>query len=177
MDSKTAGMIEQPKKFISDTLRPDYPPMMPLLKPDWSGLAFDRNFYTDLAPDFLWDALLAFENGLEVVAISFGDLELDKKPAFVQPDRESLLSYLGSDFRFTADHYVFSQKQNWVCRLDQDVTLVSGKTKLIQRLVDCCGGLESVMKIMSCDFDPAQNDECRLEKYLMNLTAGLINRA
>ena len=62
MDSKTAGMIEQPKKFISDTLRPDYPPMMPLLKPDWSGLAFDRNFYTDLAPDFLWDALLAFEN-------------------------------------------------------------------------------------------------------------------
>ena len=52
MDSKTAGMIEQPKKFISDTLRPDYPPMMPLLKPDWSGLAFDRNLYTDLAPDF-----------------------------------------------------------------------------------------------------------------------------
>ena len=177
MDFKTAGMIEQPKKFISDTLRPDYPPMMPLLKRDWSGLAFDRNFYTDLAPDFLWDALLAFENGLEVVVISFGDLELDKKPAFVQPDRESLLSYLGCDFRFTADHYVFSQKQNWVCRLDQDVTLISGQTKLIQRLVDCCGGLEAVMKIMSCDFDSRQNDECGLEKYLINLTAGLINRA
>lgn len=177
MDLKTAGMIEHIKKFISDTLRPDYPPFMPLLKRDWSGLAFDRNFHSELAPVFLWDALLAFENGLEVAVISFGDLELDKKPAFVHPDRESLLSYLCCDFRFTADHYVFSQKQNWVCRLDQDVTLISGQTKLIQRLVDCCGGLDSVMKIMSCDFHSGQNDECGLGKYLMNLTAGLINRA
>ncbi|WP_445427396.1 hypothetical protein [Alishewanella sp. HL-SH05] len=170
-------MIEQPKKFISDTLRPDYPPMVPLLKADWSGLAFDRNFYTDLAPAFLWDALLSFEDGSEVAVISFGDLELDKLPVFVQADRESLLSYLGNDFRFTADHYVFSQKQNWVCRLDQDVTLIAGETKLIQRLVDCCGGLESVMKIISCDFNSGQNDEYGLEKYLINLTAGLINRA
>ncbi len=41
-------MIEQPKKFIADTLRTVYPPMQPLLKADWSGLAFDRNFYTDI---------------------------------------------------------------------------------------------------------------------------------
>ena len=120
---------------------------------------------------------MAFEDGTKVVVISFGDLELDKKPAFVQPDRESLLSYLGSDFRLTADHYVFSQKQNWVCRLDQDVTLISGQTELIQRLVDRCGGLEALMKIMSFDFDSGQNDECGLEKYLINLTAGLIDPA
>lgn len=170
-------MIELPKKFISDTLRPDYPPMVPLLKADWSGLAFDRNFYTDLAPAFLWDALFSFEDSREVVVISFGDLELDKSPVFVPADRESILSYFRNDFRFTADHYVFSQKQNWVCRLDQDVTLIAGETELIQRLVDSCGGLESVMKIMSCDFDSEQNDECGLEKYLINLTAWLINRA
>ncbi|MCB5228399.1 hypothetical protein JAO78_016465 [Alishewanella sp. 16-MA] len=170
-------MVDQPKKFISETLLPDYPPKVPLLKANWSGLAFDRNVHSDLAPANVWDALLSFEDNSEVAVISFRDLEMDILPVFVQPDRESLLAYLGHDFCFTADHYVFSQEQNWICRLDQDVTLIAGETKLIQQLVNCCDGFESVMKIMSHDFDSGPNDECGLEKYLINLTRGLINRA
>lgn len=170
-------MIEPSKKFISETLLPNYPPKVPLIKANWSGLAFDRNFHSDLAPANVWDALLSFEENSEVAVISFRDLEMEILPVLVRAGRESLMAYLTHDFRFTADHYVFSQEQNWICRLDQDVTLIAGETKLIQQLVNCCDGFESVMKIMSRDFYSGHNDECGLEQYLMNLTRGIINSA
>jgi len=83
------------------------------------------------------------------------------------------MSYLGAEFRFTSDHFVFSQTHEWLCRLDQDVTLIAGDADFIREVVACCGGLKSVMDLMVDDFDPGPSDSVRLFRYLVELTGGL----
>ena len=83
------------------------------------------------------------------------------------------MSYLGADFRFTSDHYVFSQAHEWLCRLDQDVTLIAGDADFIREVVASCGGLQSVMDLMIDDFDPGPSDSVGLRRYLAEITRSL----
>ena len=160
------------KQFVTDALLPEYPPAIPLRRPHWAGLAFDRNRYTDLAPSEIWDALLHVHSAgaREVAVISSDDLDAERSPVFLRADRAALMSYLGQDFRFTSDHYVFSSGQNWVCRLDQDVTLIAGEAQFMRQVVARYGGLESIMDVMIDDFDPGPTDSVGLQRYLMGLT-------
>lgn len=109
--------------------------------------------------------------------MSSDDLDSDSAPVFLRADRAALMSYLGQDVRFTSDHYVFSLGQNWVCRLDQDVTLIAGETRFMRQVVARCGGLESVMEAMIADFDPGPADSAGLQRYLMGLMQKIRNEA
>ena len=170
--SSYQAMTKSPKQFVAEALLPDYPPAIPLRKAHWAGLAFDRNRYSDLAPSEVWDALLHVHSARasEVAVISYGDLNSENPPTFVRADRAALMSYLHHDFRFTSDHYVFSPRHNWLCRLDQDVTLISGETQFMRQVVAHYGELESVMDIMVDDFDPGPTDSAGLQRYLIDLT-------
>ncbi|MCW2038783.1 hypothetical protein VDG09_20445 [Xanthomonas campestris pv. raphani] len=170
--SSYPGMTKPPKQFVAEALLPDYPPVIPLRKAHWAGLAFDRNLRSGFAPPEIWDALLHVHAASfsEIAVISAGDLELEKIPIFVRADQEALMSYLRYDFRFTSDHFVFSPGQNWLCRLDQDVTLISGETQFMRKVVAHYGGLESIMDIMMDDFDPGLTDSVGLRRYLIGLT-------
>ena len=163
------------KQFVADALLPNYPPAIPMRLAHWVGLAFDRNRHPDLAPPEVWDAVFKVHSGrsLEVAVISANDLALDRPPALIRPSRDVLMSYLGAEARFTSDHFVFSQTQEWLCRLDQDVTLIAGDADFIREVVACCGGLQSVMDLMVDDFDPGPSDSVGLFRYLVELTGGL----
>jgi hypothetical protein len=138
-------------------------------------LAFDRNRHSDLAPAEIWDAVFKVHSGrpLEIAVISADDLALDRPPSLMAPGRAALMSFLGADFKFTSDHYVFSQSHEWLCRLDQDVTLIAGEVDFIREVVARCGGLQSVMDLMLDDFDPGPSDPVGLFRYLVELTRGL----
>lgn len=163
------------RKFVADVLRSDFPPAIPLRQPHWAGLAFDRNRHPDLAPAEVWDALLHEHAaaGREVAVMSSNDLDSGRSPALLRADRAALMSHLGQDFRFASDHYVLSPGQNWICRLDQDVTLIAGEAQFMRQVVARCGGLEAIMKVMMHDFDPGPTDSAGLKQYLMSLTRGI----
>lgn len=160
------------KQFVNDTLLPACPPAVPLRLKHWAGLAFDRNRYPDWAPSGVWDALLCVHSArtADVAVISSCDLAADSNPILIPADREALVAHLAHEFQFTSDHYVFSSEQNWICRLGQDVTLMTGEALFMRQVVERNGGLDSMRNIMTDDFDPGPKDPVGLLRYLTGLT-------
>ena len=168
-------MTRSLKQFVADALLPNNPPAVPLRLPHWAGLAFDRNRYSDLAPANIWDAIFKVQScrASEVAVISSADVEWDRRPVLVAASREALVAWLGAEGRFLSDHYVYSQAHDWLCRLDQDVTLIAGDVAFIRDVVANCGGLNTVMEQMLDDFDPGTADSVSLRRYLDELTRSL----
>ena len=164
-------------EFVSDALVADFPPANPLRKAHWAALAFDRNSYSDLAPSEIWDALLATHcslcNESKIFVISAVDVALERLPAHISASRTDLMTYLQENFRFTSDHYILSPTQEWLCRLDQDVTLIAADSHFMRDVVNRCGGLDSIMGIMINDFDPDPSDSVGLRSYLHEITRGI----
>jgi len=171
-----AVIIQTPNQFVADTLLPDFPPAHPLRNPAWAGLAFDRNRYEDLAPAQVWDALFAThvrQGGPEKLLVISADDLGNGTAARVEPSRNAVMAYLQEDVRFLRDHYILSPRQDWLCRLDQDVTLIAGESGFLQEVVVACGGFSAVMDIMEDDFDPGPTDAAGLRRYLVELVRGL----
>lgn len=141
----------------------------------WAGLAFDRNRHEELAPAEVWEAVFDVHaaRASEVAVISANDLALDRAPASIAPSRAALMAYLGTGHRFLSDHYVLSPTHDWLCRLDQDVTLIAGDAGFIRDVVARCGGLHAVMERMLEDFDPGPTDPVGLHRYLVEMTRTL----
>ncbi|MBL8405963.1 MAG: hypothetical protein JNL16_15575 [Dechloromonas sp.] len=170
-------MDRTPRQFVEESLLPDFPPTHPLRNPGWAGLAFDRNLYEDQAPEPVWDALFAahvHRAGQEkVLVVAAEDLDRPSAGEPVEPSRAAVMAYLHENLHFLKDHYILPPTRTWLCRLDQDVTLIAGERDLMQEVVAACGGLESVRKIMESDFDPGPADSVGLRRYLVGLVHGI----
>jgi len=140
--------------FIDSVLRGALPPAHPLKRKDWAGLAFDRNCHEDLAPTSVWLALFSAHvkfNG-DLVRLLHTDGEGRDKLESIAPNVEQLRSRLDDGLAFIANFFVFSPNENWLVRLDYDVTLFCGEVPLIKDVVINSGGLDAVRGAMVDDF-------------------------
>src|SRR5690606_438679 len=136
-------------------LLPVYPPHNPLIKQSWSGFAFDRNRYEDLAPTKVWCSLfdqhVRFYQQQPVVVVEqfqeVGDAKL-----LLPPRLHALRQYWNDDATCLRDHYVLSQCGEWVARLDQDVTLFAGRSSFMRAVAKGAGGVEFVKDVMMREF-------------------------
>lgn len=163
--------------FIGGAISPALPPTNPIVRRDWAGLAFDRNCHENFAPDAVWNELLRLHasnpEGQHVGVISVAALKAGKAPLFVPAALTELQGYWEKDAQFLADHYVFSPSEEWLVRLDQDVTFIAGECAFICKIVSRLGGLENVMIQMTVDFDPGADDRVGLGRYLDSITKPL----
>lgn len=168
-------MSSRTKDFIRDNLAPSLPPLNPILKKDWIGMAFDRNLYDCFAPTDVWETWLKShaERGLGEVAIEVvfdRDLEGESTGSMsLRPTLDSLRGFWKSSFNFLSDHYVLSESAGWIVRLDQDVTLFSGELCFVNEVLKELGGAEVVFHRMESDFSPDSSDSAGLKNYLRTL--------
>lgn len=169
-------MYSPVSEFIENCLLPVLPPKNPLRRDTWSGLAFDRNRYENFAPDDVWSALFSchIDMAMEpktVGVVPFSEVGV-KRAAWVEisADLASLQKYWTEDFHFLKDHFVFSLSQEWIVRLDQDVTLFAGDGGFMNAVVAKLGGSNRVTAIMEDDFSPGVTDEAGLRQYIKAIT-------
>jgi hypothetical protein len=171
-------MTKKMRKFIEQVLSGELPPANPLKLKNWAGLAFDRNQYVDFAPPEFWASLFKIqrivngkERGIEVIQ----GMDAQRFSEVFRPTTlEDLRKYWTTDAKFLRNHYVVSEKEDWVVRLDQDVTLFAAVQSFASMVVNDMGGLEAVMCIMSDDFGVSENsDNLGLQGYLKEITKPL----
>jgi hypothetical protein len=124
------------------------------------------------APDEVWNALFICHARLAVkpkliYVIPFSEIDSNeiskyKTPAFFS----AIKDYWSRDFNFLVDHYILSGSQEWIVRLDQDVTFFAGEKVFMGAVVGILGGINNVIKIMEDDFSPGVEDKAGLRKYI-----------
>lgn len=163
-------------EVIAELLLPVFPPYNPLVKKDWSGFAFDRNRYEDLAPSEVWLSLFSqhvfFYQPQMIFAVAKLQDGNDVKE-LVAPQLYALREYWDGNAKFLRDHYVLSEGGEWVVRLDQDVTLFAGRSSFMRAVANGAGGAEFIKKIMKHEFDDDAESSLGLKAYVEALTKGL----
>jgi len=168
-------MNELALDFINSSLSNNLPPSNPLLRPDWAGLAFDRNRYGDFAPDDVWTAWLVADTDGSRLSDILQIIPEDPRrqgragSAQVVSSLSALRTYWAADSNFMFDHYVIPASHKWIVRLDQDVTLFAGERCFVNAVVDKLGGYDNVMSQMEEDFSPGESDAAGLRRYLQTL--------
>lgn len=167
-------MSEHSGGFINRALSRALPPESPLLIDAWSGMAFDRNRYESFAPADVWDAWLSSHTRISrspsIIAVaSVPDIDSGLTARHIGAGLSSLEKYWREDANFLTDHYVFSATEEWIIRLDQDVTIFAGRSEFVRDVVAILGGYDRVLARMDDDFAPGKEDAAGLGRYLKKL--------
>lgn len=164
-------------EFIHSTISFEHVPINPIRRVGWAGLAFDRNFYENLAPADVWNAVFDVHKRTgpeaQVWGITVAELDANQRPRLIAPSADALHDYLLEETRFLCDGYLYSDAHNWLVRLDMDVTIFAGEQEFMQDVVRRAGGLPAVMARMTEDFEPGEGDPVGLGAFLRSLTAPL----
>lgn len=161
-------------EFIDGRLTHELPPKSPLIRSDWSALAFDRNLYETFAPANVWSAWFdchartSHDPGA-IAVVSFAERGSKDDMRTIPPSLASLQKYWDEDARFLSDHFVVSPNPEWIVRLDQDVTLFAGQQAFVACVLSQLGGKEQAMAVMEDDFRPGEGDHAGLREYLRSL--------
>jgi len=141
--------------FINSVLAPLMVPDHPLKRKDWAGLSFDRNWHEDLAPTEIWQSLFAMhtrQHKGDVYLIVVDANQAERVEAF-QPDLQAFRAKLDDGFGVLVAFYVLSPFEDWLVRIDYDVTLFCGNAALMRDVVNLAGGLDHVEAMMMEDFE------------------------
>ena len=148
-----------------------FPPADPFVRPDWMGVAFDRNRYETLAPAEWWDALsssaLLFAGDEALFAFPDDARSTASDVVELLPHEvSSVYGYLGREGNFMKDQWIVGRSLRWACLLDQDVSLFGGDAAFMAKCFETAGGRERLLDMMRDDFlDVAPGSEVPNDAY------------
>lgn len=155
--------------MITDLFTDRIFPGFPFRNQHWLAVAFERNMYdaARMPEGFFREASRVFNPSRKSKLLMTGDcfvLEGRVDVALVGFDWDGYSSFMRSKEGFSLEYKMASDSGDWGCWADQELTVVGGEQRKMDRLLEQCGGRESMLKRMETEFfldEPAGNEDMR----------------